>query len=410
MLVLKLITSFESTTLTKNKSNESFINIFLQDSDEINVLTLNYDFMKQKYGFPISKYECDCFLTHYTAWQTFFQSEEKYCLVLEDTTNIISPNDEVINEIQSLLDNIPDWDVFFPFDPTIGNENIKPSIGYVLGYPWGSDAYFISKKGITKLLQIREIKQPVDEEILSLSLTEELEIYYEDIQMFTFTRNTHRHVIRRNAIKDAIFNYNLWTEESKKKAVSLIDDVSKLAKLANLDLVLADGSLLGYIRHNKIMPWDDDVDFSIDGRFIDFFKSYIDEHSNLKTKNSEWGTSEVPYLKIWDENGKEIPGHTHKWPFIDVWPYMHLGDEIVFPHGNKYPADLFYPLSCTDFEGSTFKLPSHPLDYLDILYSDWRTNIQVYFWRHQEEQATNIPLNLDIVVDKYGKMIPDKSP
>ncbi len=409
MLILRIGTSAESKASAKNLIHNSFIDISIKNWDKNSTLKLNNDFMIQRYGFEISKYDRDCFLTHYTSWQTFEQSDEKYCLILEDTTSVNSFNDDFFDKMQILLEENKDWDIFFPFDYTNGIDDKRLSIGYILGYHWGSDAYFISKKGVSKLLKIQEIKQPVDEEILYLSLTEDLEVYYKDTQLFNFNNNWPKEKSRKNAIRNGLFNSNVWTKESKEKIISLISEVSGLAEMAHLDLALADGSLLGYIRHNGIMPWDDDVDFCIDIRFLNSFKYFIEKNSMLKTKTSPWGATDVPYLKIWDESGKSIEGHSHKWPFVDVWPYYHLNNEIVFPHGKKYPFDIFYPFSNVQFEGSSLKLQSHPQKCLDILYSDWRTSILVFPWNHQEEKNINIPLRLEIDIDNKGRMLEDIS-
>lgn len=405
MLIFKIKTQSTVNKILKSCSHASFVDLSMQSWHEDGPLKLNTEFMQKRYGFTISEYDRDCFLTHHIAWQEFKKKNEEYCLIFEDTATINLCDVKLFDEILNLLKENQDWDIFFPFDRTNTIDRKKPVIGYILGYPWGSDAYFITRKGVDKLLEIQEIKQPVDEEILNLLLAGKLEVYYKNTELFSFTDNNVREKRRKDSIKNALFNSNIWTVENKEKAIALISKVSSLAKEAQLDLVLSDGSLLGFIRHGGIMPWDDDIDFAIDHRFIDFFKSYIENHSNLKTKLSKWVISEFNYLKIWDENGQNIDGHLHKWPFIDIWPYFQTDTEIIFPHGKKYAINIFYPFSDIEFEGSVFKLLSSPLQYLDILYPDWRTNIQIFAWNHQKECGNNILLNLEIAVDDQGRIL-----
>lgn len=368
-------------------------------------LSLDQKYMVEKYGFPLSGYERDHFNTHFEIWKNFRNSDEPFCMVINENARLKSPEMTSIGKLNEILISESDWDIYFPFEKSAIEDEDRYESGYLLGCYWGVDIYFISQKGAEKLLNINIIRQPLDEEILTQSISGELEVYCEEVNCFDFQENMTQKKARRLAIKEAIFQSEAWSATSKQMIQNLMHTVSILANQNKVDLILCDGSLLGQVRHGGIMPWDDDVDLALNGNEYESFVSLLNKDTALKHGVFYWGDAKTPYHKIWDENGQSIPGYDHKFPFVDIWLYKEADQQIIFDAGTTYNTEIYYPFSDVAFEGSIFKLPAQPQKCLDVSYTNWKTKIQVFPWSHQHEQDSVKPLSYDIAVDQTGRII-----
>jgi GR25 family glycosyltransferase involved in LPS biosynthesis len=404
MKIYKVLTDQNKDESLQSISEPAVICVSVKDHENHLRLPLDRDFMFSKYGFHISDYECSCFSAHVEVWEKFKESGDTYCLIMDANTSFNMSYDSYINDIQSLLGKGQDWDVFFPYEPLANNKEDKENPGNSLGFRLGVHAYFVNKKGVESLLKIPVIKQPLDEEMIELSVNESLNVFFKNTGFFNYTNNVLQVKHRQDSIKEAVLASNAWSEDSLAKARQLLAEVSNMAQEAQFDLVLSDGSLLGYIRHGGIMPWDDDVDLGLNEVQFPNFISLIEKQTNLTAALCYW--HEIPYLKIWSKDGSDIPGHFHKFPFVDIWCYKEEKNSISFYHGVSYPIELYKPFSTVFFEQSYFKIPAKPHLCLDIIYPNWRQKIQIFRWSHQSESNKFFPLSLEISIDKNGRIIP----
>ena len=49
-------------------------------------------------------------------------------------------------------------------------------------------------------------------------------------------------------------------EESKSIMIDIVKDIDAFCRKEGIDYSLAEGSLIGAVRHHGIIPWDDDID------------------------------------------------------------------------------------------------------------------------------------------------------
>lgn len=56
---------------------------------------------------------------------------------------------------------------------------------------------------------------------------------------------------------------NVWSQEKKQIAIDILNFIHNTFLSNQIDYSLIAGSLLGYARHNDIIPWDDDIDIGI---------------------------------------------------------------------------------------------------------------------------------------------------
>ena len=82
---------------------------------------------------------------------------------------------------------------------------------------------------------------------------------------------------------------NLNQEQIKQIQLDLLSDVASFCKEREVRFSLAYGTLIGAVRHNGYIPWDDDIDLLMPrpdyDRFLETFHSEKDEVLDLSKSN-----------------------------------------------------------------------------------------------------------------------------
>lgn len=376
-------------------------------------------FHQTRYGFPIPQSEIEIFLTHIDCWRRFIASDLPFCLVIEENIRL----DFSIPKIAKSVIELPnDWDIFFPYDPIETKKKSSSSSlkdtniwernevePYLLGFNWGSSIYFLSRTGAQKLLKIKNIRQCVEDEMLTLADDSLINLYYANIEGFNINRYPKKtNPDREELIHKAVLNYNVWSKSADEILKKILRVISNIAYELNIDIILHGGSLLGYVRHASKMNWDDDIDLGLREEDVVLFIEKIKE-TNLVV--SEWTerSTDTTYYKVWSNEGQEISGHRHRFPFVDIWVFNVDKTDIVFKNGIVFPNAVVEPLRNVDFEGGVFAIPQNYMECLDRMYKDWRHMIRIYQWNHQNELPINYTLKTSISVDDFGRIREDNS-
>lgn len=360
-----------------------------------------------QFGIRMTDQEIDNYRAHFSIWYHFvhFSSSNDICMVVEDGVKIIAP----IEDIQLEFSEDEDWDVFFPYDKISneGKEKVVELYASRFKFFWGSYLYFIKEDGARKLITHDTISQPVDEKLLTVSNSGEINIYYAQMDWYEYDEvNSVNYLARHQSIKDAIFNHYAWTEETRKEAIFITHHLSSVAEKLGIDLFLDAGTLLGAVRHGEIMPWDDDIDLAMHSRDIDRFICEVKQLGIVEHCTWVWKSTNQEYHKFWLKSGQRTEGFPYLFPFIDVWIFFEKEDGYIHTcDGRKREKKVFYPVIETEFEGCKLKLPNDYKGFLDVKYKDWQTHIKVYTWSHRDKAMTFKPLCLPIQVDREGRYI-----
>jgi len=118
--------------------------------------------------------------------------------------------------------------------------------------------------------------------------------------------------------------------------------VDRVCKAENIPYFLSGGTLLGAVRHQGFIPWDDDIDIMIPRpefqRFLKAAPKYMPERYRM-VHCTQPGDYAMPWVRIWDLHTKLVPSHTQKvftsHLFLDVFPIDALPE-------NKRMSDLFF--------------------------------------------------------------------
>ena len=214
-------------------------------------VSIDTNFHKNLYGFSLSNSEILNFMAHRIAWKQFLKTNESWCLIIEEDVHFCID----LSAINSTLQELPeDWEVFFPYEPyeyqiTIDKTNtsnffinqtfkgITDWEPYTMGYQWGNSNYFINRSGVEKLLDIRTIRQRLDDEMLALIDSKLLIAFTGEVEWFDYKKTTPVQLDDRNQlIWEAINKNSTWTTLLQKSQMRyLLKVMSEVAgKLTHL--------------------------------------------------------------------------------------------------------------------------------------------------------------------------------
>jgi len=132
--------------------------------------------------------------------------------------------------------------------------------------------------------------------------------------------------------------------------------------------VITDGIVLGYVRHGDVMPWDTDLDLAVFQELTDL------EWKGLFTalRKSGFGIRDLKQDFVYGRRRVKF----------NLWLFHKKGDfyesfPITTP-GLKFveKAEWYDEPQFVEFLGSTYPMPNHVMNYLDLHYgADWKTRI-----------------------------------
>ena len=114
--------------------------------------------------------------------------------------------------------------------------------------------------------------------------------------------------------------------------LNLMIEIDKICHENNIKYTLMGGSLIGAIRHNGFIPWDDDMDIGL------LYDDYVKLINVLQNLNHPWITFdnafsedyEEQFMKIYDSRTsfKESKSNRVKGVFVDVFPIIPIGNTV----------------------------------------------------------------------------------
>lgn len=126
----------------------------------------------------------------------------------------------------------------------------------------------------------------------------------------------------------------LTLEEIKAMLLEMLDDIAEVCKENNLRFFLSGGTLLGAVRHQGFIPWDDDIDLHMPRpdyeKFIEIYKSQSRKYKLYAPIFDE--KYRYPFTKLINPKTllieKEANCGVDMGVFVDIFPLDGMGDSI----------------------------------------------------------------------------------
>jgi len=201
------------------------------------------------------------------------------------------------------------------------------------------------------------------------------------------------------------FNENNGFGEHKKIAIKLLEETTAILKDFEINHCLISGTLLGHIRHNDFIPWDDDIDLLVDDSIYEKIHDISKKYNNINV----FCKDKKENIIICHSNGNEILENSrvkywkeyalkekkYCWPFIDLFTYESNDKSILF-FQKEWDVNNFLPFKMVDFLGIKTFIPKNPNEFLTSNYGpDYMKEFQSSYYSHKKEEANNEVVAID---------------
>ena len=181
-------------------------------------------------------------------------------------------------------------------------------------------------------------------------------------------------------------------------AIELLKNTIMILEEFDIKYFIISGTLLGYVRHNDFIPWDDDIDLIVDKSIIQKLPMiYQKYHSQFVFINRENFLIKLCSRNGIDVNNRHISRYlinqrdNYKWPFIDLFIFETeiintQQPSIITFFQKKWNANGFFPGKKVDFLGLQVMIPSVPNYFLQINFGkDYMTKFKSSSYNHKTE-------------------------
>lgn len=180
-------------------------------------------------------------------------------------------------------------------------------------------------------------------------------------------------------------------------ALSHLRDADEILFAEGVEYCIMFGTLLGLLRHDGLIPWDDDLDiiiFDID-KFETRCRSQFEErgyviYQDIRTID---GKEKRCGYRIHSEDGIAVPGQSWKFPWLGVWePEINNRTMTLPPEEFLYSLEDFQPVQRSAFLDFSVSIPRHSGEIVKQYYgSDCLQVCVLHSLDHRHYRPTGYP-------------------
>ena len=198
----------------------------------------------------------------------------------------------------------------------------------------------------------------------------------------------------------------LSLHEIQQESLTILKLVDSICRKENLTYCLFYGTLIGAIRHNGFIPWDDDIDIAMPRNDYDKLKQYFIRHKDSLTPYTYFDpetNDDYPYMiarvcdtrfKIQTENELD----SGMGCFIDIYPMDIISDNKVKRFFISFLARFYTALFVVKSRKKLLKkrkwfysILQYPLSFFSLFYSKKRIySNQIYLVQKSRTTGKNV--------------------
>lgn len=185
------------------------------------------------------------------------------------------------------------------------------------------------------------------------------------------------------------------------KSLRLLERATTLLEKYNIPYWLEGGTLLGIIRENRLLPWDNDLDISIRSEDFDRLRRILPKfyYRGMIAKVREHKIDDPPFQK---GEVRLIKVYATKYLFfksplvLDIFVKKKLDDQYYWVVGVKrrakkaVPARFYDELTTVQFNNKTYSIPKLTDEYLTYRYGDWRTPVKTWNYIKDDQSTVSV--------------------
>lgn len=179
-------------------------------------------------------------------------------------------------------------------------------------------------------------------------------------------------------------------------AHKILHDVTTELEKANIPYWLEGGTLLGIIREDRLLPWDNDMDISLESIHRKklfwvtlklFFRGYRISIKHYKKNIGPFKKGGFRMIKIRNYEPFFRKGEV----MLDIFVKLKVDDQLFWTVGVKSPVLKSSPTKFTDkldwynFNKKKYMIPADYSGYLTYRYGDWKTPVKVWDFKKDDK-------------------------
>ena len=372
----------------------------------------------KKFGKSLRPSEIGCYLSHIKTMQKIMEDGVEKALILEDDvvlTEWFPKINEIINTLPKNFDMcwvgncrskwprntcsiIPDPPYEYDKLEKINDFVYKVDEKSYDNFPMGAYGLVVSKKGVKNAL-IEAINNNYMNPIDVIYVKSKMEKYMTVPSIITHCFEFGSNLSQNIEVYTNPFD-NFWKRNPVQELACL--DMLDILTKSNIDYSLAYGTLLGYARQQKFIPYDDDVDIFVKRSDLKSLLS-LKDYMNIYVYPVPILNNTLHYkLYPKDESiTSEIKGYSYRYPFIDVFVYDKICSSNII-YGEKCNTCLLIEniemnmndktelvdIGSNGVKGLTIKTRvfKDMNIFLDEMYPNWKNICISSGWNHRTEK------------------------